>query len=97
MISLTLNYEPPFNEITKILSENIKFDKELSLKELLNFLKKQYGEEFYELLWDKKKKEEINYFLSIIINGHNFRDNNFLGTQLKDKDDLTFLYIYFGG
>ena len=97
MISLTLNYEPPFNEITDKLSENIEFNEELTLTKLLNVLKKKYGNEFYELFWDKKKKGEINSFLSIIINGYNFRDKDFLHTNLKDKDDLTFLYIYFGG
>lgn len=97
MISLTLNYEPPFNELTRILSEKVEFNEELTLEELFEFLKKRYGEEFIKLLWEKKKKRELSNFLSIIINGYNFRDNNFLKTLLKDGDDLTFLYIYFGG
>ncbi len=97
MILLTLNYEPPFNELTKRLSEKISFDKKLTLKELFEFLKEKYGENLYNLLWERKKKGELSTFISIIINGHNFRDKDFLDTMLKDGDDLTFLYIYFGG
>ena len=69
----------------------------LTVLELLNYLKDEYGEEFYELIWDKKNKEELSSFLSIIINGRTYRGDNFLKTLLKDGDDITFLYIFFGG
>ena len=97
MISLKFRFEPPFNEITKGTNQIIKFDQELTVRELLVFFKEHFGEKFYELLWDKKKKNEFSSFLSIIINGRSFRDKHFLEKTLKDGDDLAFLYLYFGG
>ena len=97
MISLKLRFEPPFSEITKGTNQIIKFDQELTVRELLTFFKEHFGEKFYELLWDKKKKNEFSSFLSIIINGRSFRDEHFLEKTLKDGDDLAFLYLYFGG
>ncbi len=97
MISLKFRFEPPFNEITKNTNQIIQFDQELTVKELLELLKERFGEKFYELLWDKKKKREFSSFLSIIINGRSFRDEHFLEKTLKDGDDIAFLYLYFGG
>jgi len=97
MISLKFRFEPPFNEITKGTNQIIKFDQELTVKELLTFFKEHFGEEFYELLWDKKKKNVFSSFLSIIINGRSFRDEHFLEKILKDGDDIALLYLYFGG
>jgi len=97
VISLKFRFEPPFNEITKGTNQIIKFEQELTVKELLTFFKEHFGEKFYELLWDKKKKNVFSSFLSIIINGRSFRDEHFLEKILKDGDDLAFLYLYFGG
>ena len=97
MISLSLRFEPPFNEITKKTNEIVKLEKELTLKELLEYFYKLYGEKFKELLWDKKNPNEFSSFLSIIINGKSYRHDKFLETLLKDGDDIAFLYLYFGG
>jgi len=97
VISLKFRFEPPFNEITKGTNQIIKFDQELTVRELLAFFKEHFGENFYDLLWDKNKKNEFSSFLSIIINGRSFRDKHFLEKTLKDGDDLAFLYLYFGG
>ena len=97
MISLKFRFEPPFNEITKGTNQIINFENELTIKELFEFFKEHFGEKFYELLWDKKKRDEFSSFLSIIINGRSYRDENFLKTVLKDGDDISFLYLYFGG
>lgn len=97
MISLSLRFEPPFNEITKKTNETMKLEKELTLKELLEYFYKKYGEKFKELLWDKKNPNEFSSLLSIIINGKSYRHDKFLETLLKDGDDIAFLYLYFGG
>jgi molybdopterin converting factor small subunit len=97
VISLKLRFEPPFNEITKDTNQIIKFDQELTVKDLLEYFKEHFGDKFYELLWDKKNKDEFSSFLSIIINGRSYRDENFLKTILKDGDDIALLYLYFGG
>jgi len=97
MISLKLHYEPPFNILTNKIDEILTFDKEIKLKELFDHLYKRYGEEFKELLWDKNKKDKFSSFLSIIINGNSYRGENFIETLLKDGDDVSFLYLYFGG
>lgn len=97
MITLQLRWEPPFNEVTKKMNEVITFDKELTLKELFEYFYKKYGDEFKSLLWDKKNPEEFSSFLSIIINGISYRDENFLNRIIKDNDDIAFLYLYFGG
>jgi molybdopterin converting factor small subunit len=98
MISLQLNYEPPFNELTGKLREKIQFEENnITLYKLLEKLNEKYGEEFRDLIWDKKKKDELSSFLSIIINGNNYRDEKFLDKKLEDGDDISFLYIYFGG
>jgi len=75
----------------------VKLEKELTLKELLEYFYKKYGEKFKELLWDKKNPNEFSSFLSIIINGKSYRHDKFLETLLKDGDDIAFLYLYFGG
>ena len=97
MISLNFRFEPPFNEITKTTKQILTFDEELTIRELLESLKETYGEEFYQLLWDKQNKQEFSSFLSIIINGMSYRDEDFLNTILKNGDDIVFLYLYFGG
>ncbi len=97
MISISLSFEPPFNELTKTLHKKYNFEKEITVRELLESLKNEYGEQFYALIWDKKKKGEFSSFLSIIINGRSFRGDNFLDMILKNEDDVTLLYLYFGG
>ena len=97
MISLKLRWEPPFNEITKTTNEVIKVEKELTLKQLLEYFYSRYGEEFKSLIWDKKDPDQFSSFLSIIINGISYRDDNFLNRIIKDNDDIAFLYLYFGG
>jgi molybdopterin converting factor small subunit len=97
VISLKFRFEPPFNEITKDTNQVISFEEELTVEELLEFFKEHFGEKFYELLWDKNNKDEFSSFLSIIINGRSFRDENFLKTILRDGDDIALLYLYFGG
>jgi molybdopterin converting factor small subunit len=97
MISLNFRFEPPFNEITRNTNQILQFEKDLTLIQLLEQLKDRYGNEFYDLIWDKKNVTQFSSFLSIIINGRSYRDDNFLNTILKDGDDITFLYLYFGG
>ncbi len=72
-------------------------EKELTLKELLEYFYVKYGNKFKELLWDKKNANEFSSFLSIIVNGRSYRDENFLNQIIKNGDDLAFLYLYFGG
>jgi molybdopterin converting factor small subunit len=97
VISLKLRWEPPFNEVTKKTNEVITIEKQLTLKQLLEFFYEKYGDEFRSLLWDKKNPDQFSSFLSIIINGISYRDENFLNTIIKDNDDIAFLYLYFGG
>jgi len=97
LISLSLSFEPPFNELTKSLHDQLIFETEITIRELLEYLEKEYGKEFYNLIWDKKKKGEFSSFLSIIVNGRSYRKDDFLDMKLKHNDDITFLYLYFGG
>lgn len=83
--------------LTKTSNEILKFDKELNLIQLIEYLQEKYGEEFHELVWDKKKEGKLHKMLSIIINGRSYRYEGFLDTDLKDGDDLSFIYIFFGG
>ena len=83
--------------LTKTFDEILKFDKELKLIKLIEYLQEKYGEEFHELVWDKKKEGKLHKMLSIIINGRSYRYEGFLDTDLKDGDDLSFIYIFFGG
>jgi molybdopterin converting factor small subunit len=97
MISLKLHYEPPFSMLTKTSNETVQFDKELKLIELIKIFEKKYGQKFSELIWDKEKKDELHKMLSIIVNGITYRHDKFLETTLKDGDDISFIYIFFGG
>jgi len=83
--------------LTKTFDEILKFDNELTLIQLIEYLQEKYGEEFHELVWDKKKEGKLHKMLSIIINGRSYRYEGFLDTDLKDGDDLSFIYIFFGG
>jgi len=96
-MKLNLEFSPPFNEVTKEIYTTFEFDKELKLKELLEFFKKKYGKEFIDLVWEKGNEGEFNKLLSLIINGHSYRHDEFLETVLKDNDQIVFIYIYFGG
>jgi len=75
----------------------LNFKEELSLRELFEYYYDKYGDKFKELIWDKTKKDQFHKQLVIIINGKTYRGDNFLETPLKDNDDLSFLYVYFGG
>ena len=83
--------------LTKTFNEILKFDKELTLIQLIKNLQEKYGEEFRELVWEKKKEGELHKMLSIIINGRSFRYEGFLETVIKEGDDISFIYIFFGG
>ncbi|MHA2034867.1 MAG: MoaD/ThiS family protein [Promethearchaeota archaeon] len=95
-MKLNLEFSPPFNEVTKTLFETFEFEEELSLSELIEFFETKF-EGFSELVWDKGNKGVFSKFLSIIINGRSYQHDKFLETQLKDGDQIVFIYIYFGG
>ncbi len=98
MMSLKLHYEPPFNMLVDKIDEEIKLKEDsITLTDLFKEFYEKYGEEFKELIWDKVKQGELHDQLVIVINGRTFRDENFLQTELKDGDDISFLYVYYGG
>jgi len=97
MITLKLHYEPPFNILTKKIDEKIEIEENIKLMDLIDYLKGIYGNDFKDLVFDKKKNGEISSFVSIIINGRSYRHEKFFETLLKDDDDVSFIYIYFGG
>ena len=45
--------------LTKTFNEILKFDNELTLIQLIKNLQEKYGEEFRELVWEKKKRRRI--------------------------------------
>ncbi|MFX1376695.1 MAG: MoaD/ThiS family protein [Promethearchaeota archaeon] len=94
---MSLEFSPPFNEVTQNLNETIEFEKELSLAELIEFFGLKYGEKFTDLVWEKGNKGVFSKYLSIIINGRSYQHDKFLETKLKDGDQIVFIYIYFGG
>ena len=96
-VKYLIHMEPPFSVLTKKSNDVIVFEKELKLIELLEYFQEKYGEEFKNLIWDKEKKDELHKMLSIIINGRSYRHDGFLNTPLKDGDDISFIYIFFGG
>ena len=96
-MKLSLEFSPPFNEITKNLFETLEFDKELTLNELIEFFRQKFGDRFTDLVWEKGEKGKFNKLLSIIINGRSYQHDKFLETKLKDGDQIVFIYIYFGG
>ncbi|MBD3338744.1 MAG: hypothetical protein GF353_06535 [Candidatus Lokiarchaeota archaeon] len=96
-VKLKLHYEPPFSMLFEKSNEILEFEDELQLKDLLDKFSEEYGDKFKELVWDKKKQDELNSMLSIIINGNSYRDDDFLDKKLKDGDDISFIYIFFGG
>ncbi len=97
MIQLNLYYGPAFSAITKKVKESLHFDKEITIKELLEYYNNRFGQKFNDLVWSKKEPRDFHDQLVIIINGQTYRGENFLNTLLKDGDDLSFLYVYFGG
>ncbi|MFX1379248.1 MAG: MoaD/ThiS family protein [Promethearchaeota archaeon] len=96
-MKLSLEFSPPFNEITKNLNEVLEFDKELTLNELIEYFGQRFGDQFTDLVWEKGVKGKFNKLLSIIINGQSYQHDKFLETILKDGDQVVFIYIYFGG
>lgn len=83
--------------MTNKSKEILNFDIEIKLIELIAYFEEKYGDDFKKLVWDESKKGELHKMLSIIINGRSYRDDNFLKTPLKDGDDISFIYIFFGG
>ena len=96
-MKLSLEFSPPFNEITKNINETFEFNKELSLNELIEFFGQKFGDKFIDLVWEKGEKGKFNKLLSIIINGRSYQHDKFLETKLKDGDQIVFIYVYFGG
>ncbi|MDX1797926.1 MAG: MoaD/ThiS family protein [Candidatus Lokiarchaeia archaeon] len=96
-MKLSLEFSPPFNEITKNLNEIFEFDKELTLNELIEYFGKKFGEKFIDLVWEHGEIGKFNKLLSIIINGRSYQHDKFLETKLKDGDQIVFIYVYFGG
>jgi molybdopterin converting factor small subunit len=96
-MKLSLEFSPPFNEITKNLNETFEFDKELTLNELIEYFGQKFGEKFIDLVWENGEKGKFNKLLSIIINGRSYQHDKFLETKLKDGDQIVFIYVYFGG
>ncbi len=97
IISLKLHYGPAFTPLTKTGDEMLKFEENLKLSDLFDYYYDKYGDKFKELIWDRVKKDQFHKQLVIILNGKTYRGKNFLETPLKDGDDLSFLYVYFGG
>ncbi|MFW9972341.1 MAG: MoaD/ThiS family protein [Candidatus Odinarchaeota archaeon] len=96
-MKLSLEFSPPFNEITTNLNQTFEFDKEITLQELIEFFGKRFGDKFTDLVWEKGDTGKFNKLLSIIINGQSYRHDKFLETKLKDGDQIVFIYVYFGG
>jgi molybdopterin converting factor small subunit len=96
-MKLSLEFSPPFNEVTKNLFETLEFDKELTLNELIEFFGEKFGNRFTDLVWEKGEKGKFNKLLSIIINGRSYQHDKFLETKLKNGDQIVFIYVYFGG
>jgi len=96
-MKLNLEFSPPFNEVTKNLFDTLEFDKELTLSELIEYFEHKFGTKFTDLVWEKGEKGKFNKLLSIIINGRSYQHDKFLETNLKDGDQIVFIYVYFGG
>ncbi|MFX0022860.1 MAG: MoaD/ThiS family protein [Candidatus Hermodarchaeota archaeon] len=96
-MKLSLEFSPPFNEVTNNLNEIFEFDKELTLNELIEYFGQKFGDKFIDLVWENGVKGKFNKLLSIIINGRSYQHDSFLETKLKDGDQIVFIYIYFGG
>lgn len=96
-MKLNLEFSPPFNEVTKNLFGTFEFDKELTLNELIEYFEHKFGIKFTDLVWEKGEKGKFNKLISIIINGSSYQHDKFLETNLKDGDQIVFIYVYFGG
>ncbi len=97
MIKLNLEFSPPFNEVAGKIFQTFEFEHPITLKELLEYLRKKFGEEFHKLVWENGIEGKFNKLLSLIINGNSYRHEGFLDTVLNDGDEIVFIYIYFGG
>ncbi len=96
-MKLNLEFSPPFNEVTKMLFEIFEFDKDLTLLELIEYFEQKFGRKFTDLVWENGEMGKFNKLLSIIINGRSYQHDKFLETNLKDGDQIVFIYVYFGG
>ncbi len=96
-MKLSLEFSPPFNEVTKKIFDTLEFEKELTLNELIEFFGQKFGEKFTDLVWEKGEKGKFHKLLALIINGRSYQHDKFLETRLKDGDQIVFIYVYFGG
>jgi hypothetical protein len=97
MITLRINYGPPFNEVTKKSKETLEVKEDLKMKELISLLEEKYGAEFTANIWDKKNPGELHERISIIINGRTFRGDNFLDRTFENDGKIWFTHYFFGG
>ncbi|MBD3350543.1 MAG: hypothetical protein GF364_03555 [Candidatus Lokiarchaeota archaeon] len=97
MIVLSLNYNPPFTDITNIHKEELEFDDGTSLNDVLIFLSEKYGEKLKDLIWDVKTDDGFHDRLTMIINGLASREKKVLERELKSGDRIWLAHSFFGG
>jgi len=92
-MKVVVEYMLKFKDITGRDFEELVLDDDLTVGELLTFLKKRYGERF-EREFLNPSGDQIGGNVLALLNGESVTD---LKTKLKDGDRLTLTYVAFGG
>lgn len=93
---IKVEYLLKFRRITGKREEEIAFNGNVTVEEVLEYLKKKYGIQF-ETEFANPSGDEISGTPTIILNGRSLKIPEELGQIIKDGDVITLTYPVFGG
>ena len=97
-MQVSVRFFTSLREIAGKKEETLKFpaDQKVTVKGVLETLKRRYGKQFVEYVYDRKTGE-VKGFLQFLINGKSATTMNGLQTSLQDGDVLAVLPPVGGG
>jgi molybdopterin synthase sulfur carrier subunit len=94
-MNVEIKFFTSLREITGRKVDILQLKTIISIEELFSLLLEKYGKEFGEYVYDKKNK--VQDFLSILVNGKNINTLHGLDTELKEGDIVAILPPVGGG
>jgi len=94
-MNVEVKYFTSLREITGKKVDKIQLQNTITVNELLTLLCEKYGNKFVEYIY--KKPQQVQPFLSFLINGKNINNMQGFETKLKNGDTIAILPPVGGG